>query len=227
MNLISPNKPLAVGQRVHCILYGGRDGVIVNIEGVQNPASCSQAGGVMVMGGEAYVDVVWDDYGISRRVPEALVRGGVQWRVYDDVASLEEVAAALAGGAIKDASLRAKADEAAAAMRAAMAAAEKSGRALGLVPAAEFRDSGRRGSPVAWNVRRHLKAVGIKASVVELYHGSIRVRVDASSADRLDEAKIICGRYEAGSFNGMSDCYEYDPSAWGNVFGDARFVNVH
>ena len=51
---------------------------------------------------------------------------------------------------------------------------------------------------------------------------AIRVRV-ADAAD-LPAAKVICNKYEAGHFDGMTDCYDYDPSAWGAVFGDVRYV---
>jgi len=70
-------------------------------------------------------------------------------------------------------------------------------------------------------LRRELKAAGIKVASLRGDYDSIRVKV--AEAD-LKAAKVICNKYEAGSFDGMTDCYEYSPSAWGSVFGDVRYV---
>lgn len=83
----------------------------------------------------------------------------------------------------------------------------------------------------AKNIRIELKKAGIKAESVRsrTFSGgdSIDVRLphDASD-DVLVAAKAIAGKYQAGHFNGMEDIYEYSRSAWTEVFGDAKYVDV-
>lgn len=133
------------------------------------------------------------------------------------------IASLLAGVAIRKASLKAKADEAAAEMKRAMGAALEAGLKMGLIPEDQFRSSGKRGTAAAHNLRQELKALGIKARVKADGYSSIDVTVKAGDALN---ARTICDKYEAGSFDGMTDCYNYDPSAWGRVFGDVRYVFV-
>lgn len=216
---------IQVGQRVHCILYGGTDGTVVAINGDQGLGRVSRqlGNGVIVTGGVCFLDVVWDKGSQSRGVPEAILRG-VQWRVYDDVVDAAAVADAIARAAIYDADMKAKGDAAAQAMRDAMAAARVAGLKLGLMPADDFRAAGKRGTAAAYNLRLQLKAAGIKVVSMRGDYNSIRIQVaDAAQCDR---AKQIAAPYKAGSFDGMSDCYDYDPSAWGRVFGDVQYVFV-
>lgn len=227
MNQILPaSADLVIGQRVYCILYcilyGGNYGTIVEIRGEQSASSCRVlGGGVGVMGGSANVDIVWDDGSRSGMLPESLVRGSVQWKRFDEVASAEQVAERIAAAAIYAAQEKAKADAKRAAFERAKDAARAAGLALGLLPEAEFRAAGKRGTAAAYNLRLELKAAGIKASVSGDYN-SIRVGLK-NNADK-ERAKEIMAKYKAGSFDGMADCYEYDPSAWGSVFGDVQYV---
>ena len=69
------------GQRVHCILHGGKDGTVVAIHGEQQPETIEQlAGGAIVMGGVANFDIVWDSGAKSPMVPESIIHG-VQWKI--------------------------------------------------------------------------------------------------------------------------------------------------
>jgi hypothetical protein len=89
---MTTSEVLSIGSRVHCILYGGRDGVIFNIRGEQRPETC-QSNSIILSGGKAEFDIVWENGTESLRTPEALVRGGVQWRVLDGIATADEIAA--------------------------------------------------------------------------------------------------------------------------------------
>lgn len=221
-NVLSPAADLVIGQRVYCILYGGKFGTIVAISGQQSAASCRVlGGGVGVMGGSAQVDIVWDDGSVSGRLPESLVRGSVQWKRFDEVYGAERVAECLAAAAVYKAQQQAKADAEKIAKAQADAEALEAGRKLGLIPEAEFRAAGKRGSAAAHNLRVELKAAGIKASVRSDY-SSITVSLK-DDADK-ERAKEIMLKYKAGSFDGMTDCYEYSPGAWGRVFGDTEYV---
>ncbi len=88
---------LKVGQRVHSILYGGRDGVIYAIEGGQRPDSISGPGlDRFAKGGMAMIRVVFEDH--QMYVPESAIKG-VQWLIMGEIVSRTEVEKALAEAA--------------------------------------------------------------------------------------------------------------------------------
>lgn len=163
---------------------------------------------------EVYADNIGGDFGNKSK----------RFMLEPGQADDAEIANLLAAKAIRDANIKAKADEAAAVMAAAMAQADVAGRALGLIPEAEFKAAGKRGSAAAYNLRAHLKARGIKASVKQDGYSCINVWVKASDHPM---AQMIALAYKAGDFDGMVDCYNYDPSAWGRVFGDVQYVFVY
>lgn len=215
---------IEIGRRVSTGLYGRGRGTIVAVYGApgQDPVR-ALGGGVVMMGGSCEVDIVFDGGQSTKRLPECILRG-VQWTVLDEVVDGTAIAQALASAAIYDAQMKAKAEAVASAFTAAMAASLKAGTDLGLIPEADFRAAGKRGSAAAWNLRQELKKAGIKASVKQDGYTCINVRIE--NADQAELAKTIAQKYKAGSFDGMTDCYDYDPSAWGSVFGDVRYVFV-
>jgi hypothetical protein len=198
--------------------YGG-PGMIVAVNGKPGAVPIGNVGGVMFHGGSATVDVVIEGRaGVSKAIPECIVGSGAPWVMSPEVASAEEVAEAIASAAILAAEEKAKDDEKAARFALAREAAKAEGLALGLIPEAEFKG---RGTAAAHNLRKELKAQGIKVASLRGDYDSINVRV--AEAD-LPAVKAIAAKYEAGHFDGMSDCYEYHPSAWGSVFGDVKYV---
>lgn len=80
----------------------------------------------------------------------------------------------------------------------------------------------------AKNIRIELAAAfpGVKFSVKsKRFSGgdSIDVRwTDGPTGQQVDE---IIDRYAAGSFDGMTDCYEYSRDAWRDAFGNAKYVS--
>jgi hypothetical protein len=108
---LESGKLIHVGQRIHCILNGGTDGVVTAIHGVQDPGSCQTiASGIGVTGGGAHLDIVWGDGTESRGIPESLARTSVQWKVYAEVASMSEVVELKANLAIEKARRQAEED---------------------------------------------------------------------------------------------------------------------
>ncbi len=79
----------------------------------------------------------------------------------------------------------------------------------------------------ARNLRAQLKArwPGVKFAVTtKRYTGgsSISVRwIDGPAVSLVD---AIADRYQAGRFDGQTDCYDYSDSAWARAFGDAKYV---
>src|SRR5882724_732996 len=88
----TPMNHLIVGTRVHCILYGGKDGVVYAIHGEQKPETVTSFSAVVMMGGNATFDIVWENGTESPGLPEAIIHS-VQWRILPGVANLEEIKA--------------------------------------------------------------------------------------------------------------------------------------
>jgi len=81
----------------------------------------------------------------------------------------------------------------------------------------------------AKNIRIELKLAfpGIKFSV-KSSRFSMGDSIDVSWTDGPNCAQvnaIVC-RYKAGSFDGMTDCYEYSRSAWTDAFGDTKYLHT-
>ena len=86
---------LVIGTRVYCALHYCGAGIVYAIHGEQRPDTVQTfMGGAGVSGGSARVDVVFANGHQARAVPESIVRG-IQWRISDEVASADEIAAAI------------------------------------------------------------------------------------------------------------------------------------
>lgn len=215
---------LVIGQRVQCVLYGGRTGTIYEIIGEQRPETVGSIfGGIGVRGGNARINVVWDgDDGLSDQLPESLVRGSVQWTVLDEV---------LAPEAIQDridhahAVVARKAEEAAnEKAQFAIEVARLKGAHPGLIQ--PDRDTSSQSAAVK-NIRTELKTMfpGVKFSVrQDRGVSAIDVRWDDGPTGRQVNAIIL--KYKQGHFNGMDDMYEYERSPWTEAFGGAQYVNA-
>lgn len=209
---------MKLGQRVHCILYGGKDGVIAGIHGALDPDSCAALGAIGVTGGNATIDVIWDD-GTTSHVPEALIRRSVQWQLYDEVWSASQIEESrqrmLAEGARKER----EAAEKALAMQQAKDDLVKRYPML-LTPEAEPLD----GKRAVANVRRLLKLSWPKTKFsVRQSHGS--VRIEWRDGPTADQVSAVSRQFEAGRFDGMSDSFEYHTTAWNSLFGSLQYVN--
>ena len=211
-------KPLEVGMRVHCTLYGGNDGTIYNIDGEQQPETVRNVGGIMTTGGNARFGIVWDNGSYSDGVSESLIRSSVQWRIYPDVKrSLIEIDMAKRNA---DNVIKRREQE-------AISAAEQ--RTLNcevmklskphLKEAVKY--SG--GKQCAVNIRIELKKAfkGVKFSVRSDYSS---VNISWTDGPTAEQVEAIANRYEEGSFNGMEDIYEYNASPFNDVFGGVQYV---
>ncbi|MFP3709724.1 LPD29 domain-containing protein [Paraburkholderia sp. SIMBA_009] len=213
---------IAVGQRVHSILYGGRNGIVYEIHGEQCPDSVKSIGeGVVMRGGRAEFDIVFDNGTTSKRLPECILRG-VQWRVYGEIATADEITAALANAATT------KADKTAREAEAKQCAADERAR---LATAEEYKhlkqgDDKYSGKLAAANMRIELKLAfpGVKFSVRKSQYGSVSVQwTDGPTTAQVD---AVCLKYKAGHFNGMEDIYENDIKPWHEVFGGVDYLNT-
>lgn len=225
---------LSVGQR---IAYKGDmancpgDGAIVALRQNENSGQMYSmdfaAGKLVPFDSSVSYDIVLDDGREFKGVYEANIGGefnnkSKRFMLIEGEADAAEVAKLQAGVALRNADLKAKAEEVAKVFAKAKAAALEAGLAIGLIPVEEFAKSGKRGSAAAYNLRAELKAAGIKARVKQDSYTAINVIV-ANDADK-PAVKKIMGKYEAGNFDPSDDSYKYDPSAWGSVFGDVQYV---
>jgi hypothetical protein len=212
------------GQKVHCILYGGRDGIVFNIHGEQRPETIkSLGGGICVMGGNADFDIAWDDGTISYRIPESIVHG-VQWHVYEKVATEEEISKALAFAA------ETKKKETERKEREAREFEEEKKKLPALYPwlfpkeeAGELSEAALAAKNIKVELRRAFP--GIKFSVKSSYFsGGSAVDVHwTGEKPTTKEVEEIISKYEQGNFDGMTDSYNYVESPWLEVFGHAKY----
>ncbi len=212
------------GQRVHCALYGGKDGIVVGISGHQSPESIKALGAGVVMGGNARFDVAFETY-ISRGVPECIVRG-VQWEIFDSVADSDEILDAVQKA--NDAQAMAKIhEEAKAERRQAEREAYAKDSAFAHLVKVTDKPEWHRGRIAAENIRRELKRhfPGEKFSVRSDY-SSVDIRwVDGPTTAEVEE---FAKSHQMGNFDGMTDSYEYDNDrTFSDVFGGVRYVSCH
>jgi uncharacterized FlaG/YvyC family protein len=214
---------ILIGQRVHSILYGGKDGTVVEIRGKQSPGSVrSFGGGAGVMGGSSDMDIIWDNGSQSRGIPESLARGSVQWRIYPDVATAEDIALAWANAAIFNANAQAKADEVKAAYQRSFEQSIKDYPNLTRVGDGEHGA----GQFAAKNIRKELKAAWpkVKFSVKSDYDS---VGVTWTDGPTKHQVEQIVSKYRNGGFDSMQDMATYDPTAFTNLFGGARYLSYY
>lgn len=79
----------------------------------------------------------------------------------------------------------------------------------------------------AKNMRIELKAAfpGVKFAVrSERYSGGDSINVGWTDGPTSEQVESIIKRYQGGSFDGMTDCYNYERDAWTDAFGDAKYV---
>lgn len=81
----------------------------------------------------------------------------------------------------------------------------------------------------AKNIRIELKRAfpGVKFSVkTERFSMGDAARVSWEDGPNSAQVEEIISKYEAGSFDGSTDCYNYDRSVFKEIFGDAKYVSA-
>ena len=213
---------LKVGQRVHSILYGGRDGVISAIHGTQDPGSIkSLGGGCVVMGGGATIDIAFTEY-ISRAIPEGIVRG-VQWFISDVIETPEVIRQMIDQAKAMQEKVKEiiRIEE----EKKVNIKSDLPAQYPHLTPKNNGISSHALG---AKNLRIELKRAfpSVKFSVrSESYSGGDNINVGWTDGPLTDDVKKISNRYQEGSFDGMEDIYNYNhDNVWPDVFGGAKYV---
>lgn len=211
---------LTVGTRVYSCLYGGRHGVVFAIHGNQVPESVQiMLDGVGVRGGNAHFDVVFEDGSMAIKLSEAIVRG-IQWTIYDEQASIDEIAQLLKNAERK------RVEGVLAKQQAERAFTTETGR---LMNAPELKhltqgDDVYSGKLAAANMRAALRKAfpKVKFSVRKRHYGSVSVSWTDGPTESTVEA--IVNRHKGGYFDGMEDLYRHEKTPFVAVFGGADYV---
>lgn len=214
---------LFIGQRVYCSLWFAGVGIIYAIDGEQAPSSVQGIGGVGFAGGNAKINVVFEQGSISEKLPEGLLRSSGQWSILEEEpATDEEIQAAL-----KYARQEAKKAKAKKHMQKQAFYAQQ--RALLQDPALRGLKRANQGENpekvAAANIRKELKAAfpGVKFSVRKS-SGALAIRwTDGPTLDAVD---AIAERYKSGSFDSMQDLHTTTRSPFNTLFGDVDFLNL-
>ncbi len=214
----SKTTEIVIGQRVYCGLRGGSYGIVSQIYGQQSAASCRSMGGMVRYGGTATFDIVFPDH-ISRQLPECILRG-VQWNIFAEVATADELAKAIAECGAEQERERLRKLAADDQHHAEVEDLRTHPDYAHLEQIGEKHAGGVR---VAKNIRKQLKKhfPGFKFRVTSDYN-SVNIRWnDGPSYKQVDELVNI---FQAGSFNGMEDIYEFGRSAFCEVYGGCKYV---
>jgi len=215
-------KTLQIGQKVHCILYGGMDGYITEINGEQSPGTCKEFGGIGVTGGKANLYIAFPNH--FSDIPESLARCSVQWHIFDTVISAEELAVVTAN---TQANLNAKAKAQ------AKAAQEKRDEETRQLTAPEYAHMKSRryfrhdAAETAKNIRAHLKNQfpGIKFSVRKEGYDHIDISWNDGPSSKAVESALDNFKEVSGYDMGDNEILKHH--AW--IFGTVRylFTNRH
>ncbi|HDQ4405496.1 TPA: hypothetical protein P8734_005694 [Pseudomonas aeruginosa] len=211
------------GTRVACSLPYAGTGIVFDIHGAQVPESVETLQrGVGVRGGNARLDVVFLNGTISRNLSEALVRGSVQWKVLDDVASADEVKSALeharAEQARREASARTEAEQFAAEVERLKSSPEFAHLVQG--------DDRYSGVLAGKNIRQVLKRAfpAVKFSVRKTSYGSLAIEWTDGPTET--DIEGVTSSFKAGYFCGQEDIYKREKTPWNEVFGAAEYITV-
>ncbi len=218
------NGDIQIGQRIHCILYGGDDGTVYNIRGEQKPETIKSIRGIVSMGGSASFDIVFDRGTISKGVPESIVHG-VQWRIFDEIASDWEMVASLAHAEQCENQRKREAEE-----EETRKGKEQSRISNGYPYLTKTKDTKMSSYALgAKNLGKELKRAfpGTKFSIRSKGY-SMGCSIYLSWTDGPTEKAVqeISGKYQEGDFDGMEDIYNYDHSnVWAPIYGGAKYVS--
>ena len=180
-------------------------------------------GGVISYGGRATFSIVWDNGTTSKGTPECIIRG-VQWRIFDEIATQDDINAALSHAEQTEA--RAEAKKLADAQRRDEERKQHAANNSHLIKVSDKKEWCRE-RIAAENIRRELKRVfpSIKFSVTS-EASSVNIKWTDGPTD--NQVAQITKRHQMGNFNGMTDSYDYDDDrTFSDVFGGVRYVSNH
>lgn len=224
MNATANNmQTIVIGQRVKCALHYCGHGIVFGIHGTQQPQTVRTVlDGVGQAGGNARFDIVFENGSKAIGTPECIVRG-VQWQIFDQVATADELAQALAHAAIVQAAKSAQKEQAQAAFAAEVEALKAAPQYAHLTQASDKLD---RCKLATLNIRADLKKhfPGVKFSVRKPEYSSVYIGwSDGPTPAAVEE---VTRRYKAGKFDSQEDMYVSEKRPFSTVFGDVDYIST-
>ena len=223
---------IRVGRRIHCRLYGGKDGTISKVTcqpGLGN-AKAMLGGAVMIGSGEeAYIDVVWDNGSVSRRVPECIATG-VQWHFLDEADhSSEQIDKAFEFACQEAARVEAEKETEKKAFAASVERIRNDQEFAHINPLPEsvtYRDLL---TFTAKNVRKHLKHrfPGVKFSVRQRTGDGLLVTWSREVESEVVNQRTVTDAvslFKTGRYNAYEDYHDSKSSPFNAVFGGSDFI---
>lgn len=201
---------IVVGQYVECGLYWAGRGIIYREHKEGSGRS---------------FDVVFLNGARTNRTPECIVRC-IQWTIFPEVATSEEIAAALSHAEQVEARKVAEAEAA------EQARAVRRESLLAEFPDLTVASEEEPSSPklAAKNIRKELARAfpGVQFGVRSSYGGGNSIAVEWTAGPTSDQVEAIVGKYKYGHFDGMDDCYKIDQDAkvFTDRFGGARYLDI-
>jgi Large polyvalent protein associated domain 29 len=108
------------------------------------------------------------------------------------------------------------------------AAAEFKNKVAELIKENPHLEAGGGWQTAAKNMRVELKRAfpGVKFSVTgKSFSMGNSVSINWTDGPTSKQVEKITGRYSSGSFDGMTDCYNYNTTAWSEAFGSSKYVH--
>ncbi|EIY4766804.1 methyltransferase [Vibrio cholerae] len=210
------------GTRVYTSLYNHGFGVVVALDEACNMGNCRAVGGGIATTGGGYLEIVYEN-GHRSHYPESLLRGGLQCGVVADQlpASEKEIAQLVEFADKTEREAKEKQNRETNQFNARV-------EALKTDPTYAHLTQGARGQKeVAINLRAELKKhwPGHKFSVRGDRGGySSCIRVSWTDGPTKQQVEEILDRYQGGSFNGMTDCYDHESTPFTTVFGSVDYL---
>ncbi len=226
----TPTSDLRVGRRIHCVLYGGKDGTIIHVQsGLGNSHALLGDIVPIVSGSMLYIDVVWDNGTVNRQVPERIATS-VQWFFLNEA----DYAPAQIEAALNHAEITA--DDAEAARIARVNAFEKQIRNFRAnQDYAHFEQTPVGGGRfnintlAAKNIRKLLKREfpSVKFSVRKNSSNTITVSwsrgVEGDTVNRRSVTDVVAP-FKTGRYDAYEDYHSSSESAFNVVFGGCDYI---
>lgn len=218
---------LVVGQKVYGSIRS-QFGFIYAVHGKQSPETVQDifvlGEPCMVTGGNAEFDIVFENGTTASRLPEAILRG-VQWRIYDEV--IDQLSLKRLLNHVKEVEAENAVKKSQAILDRASLTESLKVKYSHLLRVDQEKYNGR--IIATKNIRTELKVVfpAVKFSVTsETFSMGDAIRISWTDGPTTAEVDAITKKYQAGSFDGMTDCYNYGNDPFNDLFGDAKYVTV-
>lgn len=200
---------LTVGQVLN--LNSCQKGVIVEIQGIQQPETCKNVGNVMYIGGNAKFKILNLNTISCSTIPETIVRS---YKISQEIYSSEQIEELLAKANDKKQQL----------IQEAEIAKQKFDQEVNRLKNSDMYSHLLANNSPSKNIKLHLKKIfpDVKFSVKKDGYSAVYISwEDGVTTSQVEKEVSI---FEAGKFNGHEDIYEYNRTPFGQVFQTVEYI---